>query len=300
MLRQGLISLSDSWILVWSKASRFAVSYRFGNDDVDKTMISRQDPSTFELPQQLKDGMKNISDIVLCPIGFSTQSLPFNVDEYGLIKLVACTDNGEIIEALYKHNLWQFEPAGQLPEHMPVLSIPRPSGVHPLSAKYIDEGELDDFIVSDKTEAQHFAAGAYGVPDTAKTPNPTIPGSRSWERLLDDLSTKEEAEREVSWKAILQQAGQRFERLQGQSESVSVQLLTDLVNDCRITDVEDDSRALESWLENLQLQADIDLEPVSYPKASAEMHTIRCSFSTTTWSLPLSSHSLIKSQIEIG
>ena len=245
--------------------------YRFGDDRSDRDMISPQDPARFQLPQRLQNRMKGVINIVLCPIVFSTQSQPPRPAGYGLVKLVACTDSGEMIEALYKHNRSKLHRAG-LPDHPPALSLPPLSGVHPRSAEYIDadEIELDDFIVPTETEADHVAEQACDAYEKAKMPESTDLSFRKWDRLLDPLAAKEEMETREPWRASLQRAGERFEYLQGESELESAHLVADLVKNWRIIDVKEDSRALEGWLESFASKSDVELEAVPYPRASAE------------------------------
>ncbi|KAJ9609948.1 hypothetical protein H2200_006278 [Cladophialophora chaetospira] len=268
-LRMSIIeSPKDSWILVSSRSDTFALMYRFGYESSSSNLVSLADPSIFHLPQLLKDQGEDVSDIVLCPVKIPHQSRPFVAADHALIKLIAGTKDGRIIEALYKHNFSQSGPAEEHSGTMPVLSLPRLSNPIPRSTKYIDEDDLDDFVLSKTIAGLPFPAQEVAVSDSLKEAKPTTFNSRSWESLLENLALEDEEDEETSWTAALRQAIERFEQSQGPNKPMSGQLIPDLVKNASIMDLEADSRSLETWLDDLAVRPDIDSELVSFPKSN--------------------------------
>ncbi|KIX95425.1 uncharacterized protein Z520_08942 [Fonsecaea multimorphosa CBS 102226] len=259
-----LESSEDSWVLLYSTTSHLAIIYRFGQEDVHSTTISIQDPSTFQLPYQLKGHMKDVSEITMRPAAFSIQPQPTHVVRFGLIKLVAYLATGEIIEALYKHELGQFGFSNHLPETVLHLSMPRPLKTHPISAKYIRDEDLDDFAVRDGEGADDFAGKAGFAQTTAANMQRVSPSSRNWQRLLLYEALKDNDNSRMSFESALQPVMEHhFERLKGENNLTPMHLMSDLTGRCRITDVEHDSQIADQWLDTLALQDSITVVPAA-------------------------------------
>ncbi|EXJ71526.1 uncharacterized protein A1O5_05334 [Cladophialophora psammophila CBS 110553] len=278
-------TLQDSWVLLYSATSHFAVLYRFEQQDSASTTIAIHDPSAFQLPQHLTGRMKNVTDIIMCPVAFSTQDRPSGPGGFGLVKLVACLATGEVVEALYKHELQQFGLSGHLPnkfrEKVPHLSLPRTLDrlldTHPLSSEYVvDEGsdeDLDDFVVADDGETKILTGEASAAHIISQDLQPVPSSSRNWRRLLHYETLMEKDNGGMSFRSTLQQAIEHLERLKGEDKITPIHLISDLADRCRITDVEEDSQTADLWLDNIALQASITVEPAAsavggFPSAS--------------------------------
>jgi hypothetical protein len=209
--------------------------------------------------------MKDVCDIALCPVDFTVQNQPSNAVGYDLVKLIAYTNNGEIIEAIYKHNLSQFSEAQEPPKNLPVLGFYRTSASTQRSSQYVPTGDLDGFIVADVTEAGLATVAA----DTAQTAANDLSSItiqfRNWQRLFDHLVIKERKNEDVPFGTCLQQAVELFEQLQGGDETTCVRLIAEVVDRCQVLDVEEDSQHMESWLDMLALHNDLATEFVAFP-----------------------------------
>ncbi|KAH0843151.1 hypothetical protein FOPE_08048 [Fonsecaea pedrosoi] len=222
--------------------------------------MSKQDPSTFQLPHQLKGRMKDVDDITMCPVAFSGQSQSVGVIESGLIKLVACLATGEVIEALYKHELDQFNLSSHPTKTFSNLSIPRTLN-HPISSKYVMvDDDIDDFIVPDGKGTDDFG----GKPDSEKNTPEDVqyipPSPRHWQRLLQYEALKNNDNGNVSFGSALQQAIEQFESRNEENKVTFIQLISDLADRCRITELEHDSQLADQWLDTLELQGDINVQ----------------------------------------
>ncbi|KIW67487.1 hypothetical protein PV04_06732 [Phialophora macrospora] len=265
-LRMSIVEFStDSVVLVYSTSSQIAVTYRFGYESLNSKVISLQDPSTFELPRQLTKRIKDVCDIALCPVNFSVQNQPTNAVGYGLVKLIACTNNGELIEGIYKHGLSQFSDAQEPPKSLPVLALHRASASTQRSSKYVTTSDLDDFIVPDVTEAGLTIVPADTTQKVANDLSSVTIHSRSWRRLLDHPVIKDRKNEDVPFGICLQQAVELFEQMQGEVEANCVRLIADLVDRYQVLDVEDDSQHMESWHDMLLPRNDLATEFVAFP-----------------------------------
>ncbi|OAP54402.1 hypothetical protein AYL99_11503 [Fonsecaea erecta] len=264
-LRMSVLEFSeDSWILLYSTIGHLAILYRFGQEDVHSTTISMQDPSTFQLPQQLKERMTDVSDITMCPVAFSTQSQPAGTIRFGLMKLVACLETGEIIEALYKHELGLFGRSNQVPETVSHLSIPRALDNNPISAKYVTDEDLDDFVVPDDEAIGDYARETDSAQPASENPQSGSPSSRDWQRLLQYEPFKENNDDSMSFGSALRQVTDRLlNGPKGENKKVPLHLMSDLAERCRITDVEHDSQIADQWFDALALEASTSVAPVA-------------------------------------
>ncbi|KIW91312.1 uncharacterized protein Z519_08208 [Cladophialophora bantiana CBS 173.52] len=289
-LRMGVFeTLQDSWVLLYSATSHFAVLYQFEQEDSSSTTVAIRDPSTFQLPQHLTERMRDVTDIIMCPVAFSTQDRALAAGGFGLIKLIACLATGEVIEALYKHELEQFGLSGHLPnkfrEKVPHLSLPRTLdkllNTHPLSSEYVvDDGsdedldeDLDDFVIADDGETKYLTSEASAAHVTSQDVQPVPFSSRNWRGLLRYETLMEKDNDGMSFRSTLQQAIEHLERLKDEDTVTPIHLISDLVDRCRITDVEEDSQIATLWLDTLAPQASITVEPAAsavggFPSAS--------------------------------
>ncbi|EXJ58900.1 hypothetical protein A1O7_06330 [Cladophialophora yegresii CBS 114405] len=261
---------TDSVVLIYSSSSQVAVTYRFGNDSINSSVVSLQDPSIFQLPRLLKERMKAVSDVVLYPVNFSAQNQTSNAVDYGLVKLIACTNEGEIIEAIYKYGLPQFGHAAELIGGLPALASRRRSTSTQRRSKHGTTGDLDDFVVSDVTEASAVPLPAKTAQGTASDLGPFSLHFRNWQRLSDHLAVKDSKSRDVPFGTCLRQAVELFERVQGRDDTTSVRLIADLVDSFHILDVEEDSQRVESWVDMLLLHNNVATEFVAFPAHSNE------------------------------
>ncbi|ETI22130.1 hypothetical protein G647_06202 [Cladophialophora carrionii CBS 160.54] len=265
-LRMSIVELpTDSVVLIYSSNSQIAVSYRFRCDSSKSSVVSCQDPSIFQLPQVLANRMQDVSDIVLCPVTFSVQNQPSNAVDYGLVKLIACTNAGEIIEAIYKYGLSKFGHAKKSTGSLPALAFHRRSTGTQGSSEHVTTGDLDDLVVSDVTEAGAIPVPATTAQNAANDPSSISLHFRKWQRLADHLAVKDRKSQDVPFGTSLQQAVELFEHVQGRDETTSVRLIADLVDNCRVVDVEEDSQHVESWLDMLALHNDVTTEFVAFP-----------------------------------
>ncbi|KIW82504.1 hypothetical protein Z517_05531 [Fonsecaea pedrosoi CBS 271.37] len=260
-LRMAILESSEeSWVLLYSNTSHLAIIYRFGQADGQSTIMSKQDPSTFQLPHQLKGRMKDVDDITMCPVAFSSQSQPAGVVGSGLIKLVACLATGEVIEALYKHELDQFSLSSHPAKPFLHLFIPRRLN-HPISSKYVmADDDIDDFVVPDGKETDDFGGKPDSEQNTPEDVQYISPSPRHWQRLLQYEALKNNDNGNVSFGSALQQAIEQFERRNEENKLTFIQLISDLADRCRITELEHDSQLAEQWHDTLELQGDINVQ----------------------------------------
>ena len=253
----------DSWVLLWSTASTFAVMYHFGYQETRSDVVSLQDPSTFPLPPQVRDRIGDIQDIILRPVKFTIREEAPEDADYGLIKLIACTSGGELIEALYKHELPQFCPAESLPEAVPVLALPQASRLRLPSTQYIEEEDVGDFLVFDARTSPHLAEHTFARRDALGDSHRNSLLMRDWQRLLIHLTPGDDGREDSSFGSSLHQAVEQYGRLKRENDLTPFQLISDLVDNCSILDVEEDSKIAEGWVESLALRADVGVESVA-------------------------------------
>ncbi|OCT51927.1 hypothetical protein CLCR_07970 [Cladophialophora carrionii] len=211
------------------------------------------------------DPQLRMSTVELPTVKFSVQNQPSNAVDYGLIKLIACANAGEIIEAIYKHGLSKFGHAEESTGSLPALAFHRRSTGTQRSSGCGTTDNLDDLVVPDVTEA-----GAVPVPEkpaqnAANDPSSISLHFRNWQRLADHLALKDRKSQDVPFGTSLQQAVELFEHVQGRDETTLVRLIADLVDSCRVVDVEEDSQHVESWLDMLALHNDVTTEFVGFP-----------------------------------
>ncbi|OQV06582.1 hypothetical protein CLAIMM_11129 [Cladophialophora immunda] len=278
-LRMSVLESSeDSWVLLYSATSHLAILYVFGQEGVASTTVSMPDPSTFHFPQQLKGRMKDVVDITMCPVAFSDQNQHAGAVGFGLIKLVASLGTGEIIEALYKNELGQFGLSNHLPETISHLPLPRSLDNYPISAKYVMDEDLDDFVVPDSGGTDDFAGNASSARTTPQDAQRISLNFRDWQRLLQYEVLKENVDDRMSFGLALQRVIEYLEHLKVEKKITPIQLLSDITDGCRITDVEHDSQVSDEWLDTLALQVGITVEPTAQViggvPSSSRRHTL--------------------------
>ena len=277
--------------------------YRIGYPGLNSDGGSLQDPSIFELPPLLRDHISDIENLLLCPVEFAIEKTPPVTKSYGLVKLFACTKDGQIIEVLYKHSLEQplrtkkqiknklEKPLEENTENQPVgalqgkprgnavgqleddtkellkdlliLSLRVSSDLQARSTRHAGSAELEDFIVSDDVEPSDIVEQILAVRDTPMDLQLPSSSGRSWQRTFDFLILKDEGVDNDSLRTCLERAVTAFESLQRENETTSIHLMSDLVDRFPTMDVEMDSRDMETWLDSLTLRDDMDVQAIS-------------------------------------
>jgi hypothetical protein len=257
-------------VLLYSPVSHFATIYHFGFPSYSN-LVSLQDPSIFHLPQRLRDRAADIAEIVISSVDFSVQDQTFAAQDYGLVKLIAITGDGELIEALYKHRLPDLGFANKLSKAIPSLSLPRTLRNNPGIAHDVEADGLEEFVVSDLMQADNSPEQAFAMQSLGIHLKPTALTTRSWQRLLEFLNPKDEDGSDPKLEASLSRAVVRFKHLQTGNKSAGVRLLSDLIDKSPRIDIDEDSEAMEAWFENITQRPDIDIGSVTLPQVPQEV-----------------------------
>jgi hypothetical protein len=222
-----------------------AILYGFGDEDSDGRFRSLRDPSLFQLPGHLKGRMHEVSNIFLRPIDAAL----YGPRDYVLVKLVAYTRSGHIIEALFRHSQSQRKQEVNTLERFSVLSFPELSRSQVQSAKYIDDDEMADFIVSDDQEDKRTMTPRVAARSPADSFRPSTSRQRRWHLLLDFLVATNEPSEYVSLSSSLDELTQRLGEVNTatHSELKPVRLLSELTNILHILDIEEDTQTIGKW-----------------------------------------------------
>ncbi|EXJ77615.1 hypothetical protein A1O3_09843 [Capronia epimyces CBS 606.96] len=250
-------------VLVYSRASYLTVVYQFGPDRSNRNTVSLRDPSIFEIPRQLQARMKDVNEIVLCPVKpVAAGYAPTQTDD-GFLKLAACLTDGTIIEAVYKHRMGkQWETSEDGLKQTFSLSLPETTGNRVQSAKYVDEDELDeldDFVVHDEVREQRITQDG-GALSQSDTDSPLDSRLRNWERLLEYETLSDRAHASYHLEDVLFEAAQRIHAMSLENKIDRMYLLSDILGAYQVADVEQDSELLKSWLDELRNSEGVSVE----------------------------------------
>lgn len=235
--------------------------------------------------------MSTVNGIALYPIDFTIEGRSSTQPEYGLFKLIACTDDGKVVEALYKHSSSfdehgsthstpepdsaVLDPAEQTLERHDSpqiirLSLPATNTNRILSTKFVKKDDLNDFVVDDDNDRDYLACEEesisrdhMGLPDDRRR-------WREWQRLLDHDLIRLKEFPPLPLKDLLDNGLIIFEGLLMQNDAPRLQLVSRLVGEHQILDVEQDSESARIWLEALKMRRDILIESTSFASVSTD------------------------------
>ncbi|KIX04891.1 uncharacterized protein Z518_05762 [Rhinocladiella mackenziei CBS 650.93] len=260
-LRMALFeSVQTTWVLLFSRTTHVATVYTFGEGPFDPNTVSLRDPSSFQLPPQLKGRMSTISDLVLCPIGFVLENIASDELDYGLFKLIACTNDGKIIEAVYKHRQGQLSAAQNGGDQFIHWSLPKTTGIQIQSTRRVSDDDWDDFVVDDNASESRSTAERVPDPQERQALARAMSHFRNWERLLDYDPVRPSENGSSSFEAALQEAIKRWETLRLENETGCLYLMSDFLEGHQIMDIEQASEIANAWLDNLKSQDEYSVE----------------------------------------
>jgi hypothetical protein len=247
--------VAASHVLVWSSASNLCSFFRFAISFEAPTLLLPADPAAFTLPGHMRGRMHDVQDIVLCLTGSPSTISSSEASRYDLVKLIATTSTGDILEATYKYDklfslvLWIVPPA------VPILSTSESLNRQVKSAYRVDDEEEDmaDFVVRSSHWAQH-KSGARVVPHA---PSLKV---RSWQKLYYKLHNDTPPDPEISIRTGLEDGLTYIGRPIQAPKSISTILLSDIVTDCWFTSLEEDADILDRWLEDLASRDQVKVE----------------------------------------
>jgi hypothetical protein len=248
--------------LLYSKASHFAVIYHFGHESFGSNVVSLQDPARFQLPQLLAGQMSLVNGLALHSIDFTIEELSSTEPDYGLFKLIACTTDGKVMEAVYKRRLGgsALDKNGSPP--IVRLFLPSTATDAVLSAKFVDDDDLDEFVVADDSGEEYSPGEGKELSRDQLSPNDNHLRWRNWQRLLDyDILQRKESS-PSPLENMLYDGLNRFEGLQVRNDVPRAWLVSHLVDEPQLLDVEQDSASGRIWLDNLKLRNDISVESI--------------------------------------
>ncbi|KAI1630162.1 RNA polymerase I-specific transcription initiation factor RRN6-like protein [Exophiala viscosa] len=242
-------TLSDTWVLLYSRSSHLAVMYHFRHELLDTKTISKQDPSAFELPTKLQDKGQFVEDIALYPIEFTIQGEASNRADYGLMKMIVTTSNGSVIEATYKHKLDGRNDANQVPK------LPLPLGATGRtmqSSRYIEDDEMEDFVIQDGIEEDEALALPAATSVERGDGQTYSMHTQNWQHLLDSerfwLTKNSTSPINIS----IEKAFDDFGSSQIRSEPQPMKVMSQIVDDYNIVDVFRESDLVAAWLNSLE------------------------------------------------
>jgi len=266
------LNVPDIFILLYSLNSNLAVLYRFGHEIPGSHAVSLHDPSIFDMPPELQKRMSSMIDLTLYAVDFVVHDNSPDEANYGLVKMIACTTDGTILEAVYKHPFKQSRPATKSFGLVPRLRLPNKPARSVLSTKLVadsddsstdalgDVNDIDDFVVADRTEDQEPHSIENLNPKTTSPLSEYHPYLRNWQRLLDYDRFRLAEYQAPPLRIALKTALRRFRGLQLRDDPGPMQLVAQLVSEHQITDVERESEAVMALLGTIQHRADLEIQ----------------------------------------
>ncbi|KAK5221900.1 hypothetical protein LTR72_006156 [Exophiala xenobiotica] len=272
-LRMSTLELAhDIFILLYSSHSHIAVLYRFGHEILGLDAVSLHDPSMFNMPPELQKRMNSMIDLALYAVDFVVDDNPPDEANFGLMKMVARTTDGTVLEAVYKHPFTKSRRATKGFGLVPRLRLPNISARPVLSTTLVDDSddsstdalggvnEIDDFVVADRTEEQESHSIENRNSQTTSSLSEYHPHLRNWQRLLDYDRFRLAEYQAPSLGISLETALRRFRALQLRDDPGPMQLVAQLVSEHQITDVEQESEAVMALLGAIQQRADLAIQ----------------------------------------
>ena len=184
--------------------------------------------------------------------------------ESGVVKLVAWTSQGDMIQALYRHGPEGIPATTEEPSEQCHRLPLEPTSQTYLSSKFVDEDELDHFIIEDQIGTQDAEIAYAGSKlalhgDVQILPHRTA--SLQWDNILDDKTLQSDGKNRPSASESLDSLYSRGPRALDHSFLIST--LSHLLGAPRILDLEAATQSLDEWLSSIQVTDQISIQPIN-------------------------------------
>ncbi|KEF52789.1 uncharacterized protein A1O9_11206 [Exophiala aquamarina CBS 119918] len=259
----------SSWVFLYSPSSNIATVYQFCLNQSGSQVESSGEPTSLQWPKRLCGRVKTITNLVTVPLTSRVNNHEPDELNLGVINLVAWTSQGTMVEAFYRHGLEDIsgkkkEVKGEF--HFPLLE---PTSQPYLSSRFVDEDDLDNFVVSDETETENEWT-------TFKPPEPALHKDTralsyraeilQWDDVLDDIALQSDERNRPTVTESFERLYQRGTRLcdgLGPISTLSYQLRVP-----RILDLEAASQRVDEWINTVQATSHVFVQPTnSYSKS---------------------------------
>lgn len=238
--------------------------FQFRHSQSSSRIECSWEPSSFQWPKSLCERAKSITNLVIVPANSPVNNHQPDKLELGVVKLVAWTSQGDTIEAFYRQGQENIsatteEAAGNF------LLAPLSSTSQPyLSSRFVDEDDLDNFMVEDDTEGEGEWT-AYNDSKPALQKEVQILSHRAaslqWDNILDERALQSDEKSRPGVAESLDRLYPRGTRLWDGSSPIST--LSYLLRAPRILDLETASQSVDKWINTIQATGHVFIQPVN-------------------------------------
>lgn len=264
-LRMTVVEHSQSTcIFLYSPLSTIGTVFQFQHDQSGTRIELSWEPTTLQWPKGFCERMKSITNLVIVPVDSRVNNCPPDKLGWSIVMLLAWTSRGELVEAFYRHKLGNVSTTRKESDGLSLLRFPDPIKQLYLSNRFVDEDDLDNFVVEEETDrdreqaisndlASAFHKDAQAVSHSAE--------NRSWDHLLDHGTLQSNEENRPSVIESLDQVSERIGRLW--NDLLPISTLSYLFKGPRILDLEAASQSVDGWLRSLQGADHVSIQPTT-------------------------------------
>ena len=213
-------------------------------------------------PERLSQTVAAIASLAIVPVDFRVNNRAFNQFDWGVVKMVAWTSHGEIIEAFYRHKLDNAFEMKEVNSIIPLLRLPEATKKRYFSSRLVEEDDLDDFVVEDDFENEYAEQRNSELVETMQEATHVFSSAteiRLWETILDYATLQSDEDFRPAISDSFNRASQQY----GDSWNEFFPLLTlaNLLKEPRVLDLEAASQNMDHWISWISAADNIYVQP---------------------------------------
>lgn len=248
-LQEAFLTLIGTYVFLYSPSSPAVTAYQFQHSNSGSSVECSWGPTNLQWPKTLSERVKAIVNLAIVPVEFRVNNRDLNVLEWGVVKMVACTFDGEVVEAFYRHQIGSVPRVKEDNDTVALSQLPEAIKKRYLSSRLVEEDDMDDFVIRDKTEddcGQIINSVLVKSLQTDALATSRGTESRLWGRVLDHETLQSDEDHRPT---IAESLNQVSRRLTGPwNKALPMSTLARLLREPRVLDLETASQDMDQWL----------------------------------------------------
>ncbi|KAK5055435.1 hypothetical protein LTR84_013185 [Exophiala bonariae] len=262
-MRMSIVEHSqNTCIFLHSHSSSVVTVFQFHHGKSGPEVESSCGPTTLQWPEALRGKVATITGLTIVPVDFRVNNRAFNRLDWGVVKFVAWTTHGEIIEAFYRYKIGNGIETKEANDVIPLLPLPKTTKNRYFSGRLVEENDLDDFVVEDGLAFEYEVQRNGELMEVMRKDAhafSSAPGSRFWETILNYETLKNDEDFRPVISDSFNQASQQYTDLV--DESLPLSTLANLLKEPRILDLEAASQNMDNWIKWIGASEEIHIQP---------------------------------------
>lgn len=262
--QEASLTLIGTYVFLYSPSSPAVTAYQFQHSNSGSSIEYSWGPTTLQWPKTLKERVKAILNLAIVPVDFRVNNRDLNTLEWGVVKMVASTFDGEVHEAFYRHKIDSVPRVKEDNNVVALSQLPEAIQKRYLSSRLVEDDDLDDFIVRDETEDDYGQGINSKLVEALNTDALALSQgteSRLWGRILDYETLQGDEDHRPTIPESLNQVSQR---LTGPwNKALPMSTLARLLREPRVLDLETASQDMDQWLSMIRAADHMHIQATS-------------------------------------